>query len=213
MSSELEGKTSLVTGASAGLGVDFADRLAARGSDVIVVARRQDRLREVARDLMETHDVECDVVAMDLARPQAGDELYELVTDRDHQVDILVNNAGFGVWGEFLDADWESQQAMMNLNMLTPVRLTHLFAADMAQRGWGRLLQVGSIGAYQPTPYYSAYSASKSFLRSWAEGVDFELRKHGVSSTVINPGVTETEFFDAAGQTRRTWYQRLSMMD
>lgn len=210
---ELEGRTALVTGASAGLGVEFADRLAVRGADVILVARRRERLEEVAAQLQEDHGVAADVVAMDLARPEAASELYEEAGDRGHQVDILVNNAGFGVCGHFVDCDWQRHEAMLNLDILTPVALTRFFGADMVERGWGRLLQVASIGAFQPSPNYAAYSAAKSFLKSWGEAIDFELRPHGVSCTVVCPGVTETEFFDAAGQSQRTWFQKLSIMD
>lgn len=213
MTKELAGKTALVTGASAGMGVDFADRLALRGADIIVVARREKQLRDVAADLEADHGVDTDIIAMDLARPEAGAELYEEVHRRGHQVDILVNNAGFGICGSFLDSPWEQKEVMLNLDILTPVHLTRLFAEDMVDRGWGRLLQVASIGAFQPTPNYAAYAAAKSFVRSWGEAIDFELRDHGVSCTVVCPGVTETEFFDSAGQTRRTWFQKLTIME
>lgn len=213
MTNELDGKTALITGASAGLGVDFADRLAARGADVLLVARREEKLRDVAERLMSDYDIDADTVSMDLARPEAGQELYDQVNERGHQVDILINNAGFGIWGKFLDAPWDAQHTMLNLDILTPVHLTRLFAADMVERKWGRIMQVGSIGAFQPSPNYAAYSAAKSFIRSWSEAIDFELREHGVSCTVVNPGVTETEFFDSAGQSRRTWFQRLTIMD
>ena len=213
MSNQLDGRTALVTGGSAGLGVEFADRLAARGADVIVVARREERLREVVATLAKDHGVEADFVAMDLARPEAAAELYDEVRQRGYEIDILINNAGFGIWGKFLETDWEFNETMLNLDIMTPVHLTRLFAEDMVERGWGRIMQVGSIGAYQPAPYYGAYSAAKSFIRSWGEAIDFELRPHGVSCTVVNPGVTETEFFDSAGQTQRTWFQKLSIMD
>ncbi len=213
MSKKLDGRTALITGASAGLGVDFADQLAARGADVILVARREEKLRQVADRLQSDHDINADTVTMDLARPEAGAELYAEVIDRDHQVDILINNAGFGIWGDFLDVSWSEHHTMLNLDVLTPVHLTRLFAEDMAERGWGRIMQVASIGAFQPSPHYGTYSAAKSFIRSWGEAIDFELRPHGVSCTVVNPGVTETEFFDSAGQTQRTWFQKLTIMD
>ncbi len=213
MSDELVGKTALVTGASAGLGVDFARSLARRGADLIVVARREDRLHEVAQELEKEYGVGTEVIAMDLGTPGAAAELYAEVNERGRQVDILVNNAGFGICGPFLGSSCEGYETMMNLNMLTPVQLTRLFAEDMVERQWGRMIQVASIGAYQPSPNYGAYAATKSFIRSWGEATDFELREHGVSCTVVSPGVTETEFFDSAGQNQRTWYQKLSIMD
>lgn len=213
MTDELEGRTALVTGASAGLGVDFARELAERGADVILVARREERLREVADDLEGGYGVRADTISMDLARDEAAEELYEEVRGRGHEVDILVNNAGFGIWGDFLEADREQLDDMMKLDIMTPVHLTRLFGEQMAERGWGRILQVASIGAYQPSPKYASYSAAKSFVRSWGEAIDFEMREHGVSCTVVSPGATATEFFDAAGQDARTWYQKIFMME
>ncbi len=213
MGQPLDGRRALVTGGSAGLGVDFARQLAERGADITVVARREERLREVADELEDAYGVAADWVSMDLTDGQAAETLYETVDGRGHRIDILVNNAGFGVYGDFLETDLEAQETMLELDVLAPVRLTHVFARGMVERGWGRLVQVASIGAFQPTPKYSAYSAAKSFVKSWGEAIDYELREHGVSCTVVCPGVTETEFFDAAGQDDRTWYQRFTMMD
>lgn len=213
MSDEIDGRTGLITGSSAGLGVDFAKSLAARGADVILVARREEKLRRVAEEIEDEYGVDATPVAMDLARPEAAAELYDEVQRLELQVDILVNNAGYGIWGDFLDCPWDEQQSMLNLDILTPVHLTRLFAEDMVERQWGRIMQIASIGAFQPTPKYATYSAAKSFIRSWGEAIDFELRDKGVRCTVVSPGVTETEFFGRAGQTRRTWFQRLTIMD
>lgn len=208
----LEGRCALITGGSSGFGVDFARELADRGADLILVARRENKLREVCEQLADDYGVDTDYVAMDLAHPEAADELYDEVTDRGLVVDILVNNAGFGVWGEFLDCDWEGHRAMMDLNMMTPVRLTHLFADDMVDRGWGRIMQVASIGAYQPCPLYSAYGATKSFLLNFSEAFDYELKGTGVSCTAVSPGVADTEFHERTDQ-EATLYQKLTMMD
>ena len=213
MSKLLDGRTALVTGGSAGLGVDFSRSLADRGADIIVVARREERLQQVVEELKEGYEVDADYVAMDLALPEAAAELHEEVRSRGYETDILINNAGFGLVGKFMNYDWADHHQMLNLDILTPVHLTRLFAEDMVDRGWGRIMQVASIGAFQPSPNYAAYAAAKSFIQHWGEAIDFELRPHGVTCTVVNPGVTETEFFDAAGQTQRTWYQKLSIMD
>jgi uncharacterized protein len=213
MSGELSGRTALVTGASAGLGVDFARSLARRGADLILVARREQRLVELAAELEKEYGVATEVIAKDLATPDAAAELYGEIKSRGEKVDILINNAGFGIAGPFMDGNLEGYEAMMNLNMLTPVHLTRLVAEEMVERGWGRMIQVASIGAYQASPNYGAYAATKSFILNWGEATDFELRPHGVSCTVVSPGVTETEFFESSGQNQRTWFQKMVMMD
>lgn len=215
MSKELQGRWALVTGGSSGLGVDFARELAQRGAGIILTARREERLREVAAELEEAHGVETEVIPADLARPEAPAELKEEIRKRGRQVDILVNNAGFGIYGEFLDTDLDYQEAMLQVDIVAPTKLTHLFGREMVERGWGRILQVASIGSFQPSPTYSTYSASKSYLLSFSEALDFELGQDAradVSVTTVCPGVTETEFIESAGQ-ERTWYQRLTMMD
>jgi short-subunit dehydrogenase len=209
---KLDGRTALVTGGSSGIGVDIARELAARGADVMLVARREEKLREVADAIVDDFGVEADWVVQDLARQQAADELYEEVSERGVEVDILVNNAGFGIYGNFMDNDGDRQMSMMNLNMVTPVRLTKLFGREMIEREWGRVMQVASIGAFQPSPTYGLYSATKAFLLNWGEAIDFELAGTGVSCTVVCPGVTRTEFFDHVDQDR-TWYQKLTMME
>lgn len=212
MTESLEEKTALVTGGSSGLGVGIARELAERGADVVIVARREERLRAVAEQIADDFDVHSDWVSMDLADPEAPPRLYDEMQERDYEIDILVNNAGFGLYGEDLEFDWESEQTMLRLNMLTPVHLTKLFGRDMAERGWGRMIQLASIGSFQPSPTYGAYSATKAFLLSWGESIDFELKGTGVSSTVVCPGPTRTEFFDEVDQ-EQTWYQKITMMD
>lgn len=212
MTDDLDGRTALVTGGSSGFGVDIAHELAERGADIVLVARREQQLGEVADTLTDEYGVESDWISKDLAHQEAGAELYDEVDDRGHTIDILVNNAGFGIYGEFLDQEWGRQQAMLNLNMMTPVRLTQLYADEMVDRGWGRIMQVASIGAYQPSPTFATYSATKSFLLSWGEALDYELEGTGVSCTVVSPGVARTEFHDRTDQ-EMTWYQKLSMME
>jgi len=212
MTERLDDRTALVTGGSSGIGVDIAREIADRGADVVVVARREEKLREVADELESDFDVEADWVSMDLARQEAGAELYREIDGRGDAIDILVNNAGFGIYGEFLETDWDRQQSMLNLDMMTPLRLSYLFGRDMIERGWGRMMQVASIGSFQPSPTYGTYSAAKAFLLSWGEAFDFELDGTGVSSTVVCPGVTRTEFFDRVDQ-QLTLYQKATMMD
>lgn len=207
----VQGKTALITGASAGLGADFARELALHGCHLVLVARREDKLRELQSQLQAAHAVTVRVVPLDLADAASCDRLHESLARDGVVVDILVNNAGVGCFGSFLDLPWDRQAEMLHLNMVTLAKLSHLFGRDMARRGAGYLLQVASIGAYQPSPTYAAYSATKSFVRSFSQALNYELRGSGVSSTVISPGVTATEFLQVAGQ-RRTWFHNATMM-
>jgi hypothetical protein len=209
---EIRGRWALVTGASSGLGADFARELAARGCPVVLVARREERLKRLAEEIGERHRVDARVVALDLGTPEGPAALHARVRDLGLAIDVLVNNAGFGVHGRFLDIPWERERAMLELDVLSLVHLTKLFTRDMVARGFGHVLQVASIGAFQPSPTYATYSAAKSFVASFSEALAWELRGSGVSVTVVSPGVTATEFLDVAGQ-RRTLYQRLTMME
>lgn len=206
------GRTALVTGASSGLGVDFAHQLAARGCPLVLVARRRERLEEVAGELSGEHGVDTTVVAMDLADPRAPAELHGEVERRGLAVDVLINNAGFGVYGDYLEIPWEREGAMIDLDVRTVAHLSKLFSRGMVERGWGRILQVASVGAYQATPTYAAYGAAKAFVLHFSEAVNFELRGTGVSSTAVSPGITATEFLEVAGQ-EPTLYQRWMMME
>ena len=208
---ELKGKTSLVTGASSGLGADFARELASRGSDLILVARREDMLKAVQREIQEKQGLKVESIVMDLSTEDAPQALYDRVKSSGKTVDILINNAGFGLYGEFIDLPWERERELIQTDIITLVHLTKLFVKDMLARNYGRILQVSSIGAHQPSPTYAVYSAAKSFVLYFGEAINYELRKSNVRCTVISPGVTATEFLKVAGQ-KPSLYQRLTMM-
>jgi short-subunit dehydrogenase len=207
---ELSGKTALVTGASSGLGVDFARELAALGCNLVLVARREDLLKQVQAELQQ-RGVKVSIVTLDLGTPEAPRALHDLLRLQNLEVDVLVNNAGFGLFGQDLQIPWPRVQQMLQLNMLTLTELSRLFAADMVKRGRGWIMQIASTGAYQPTPTYAAYAATKAYVLSYGEALNYELRGSGVSCTVISPGVTATEFLQVSGQ-KPTWYHRLTMM-
>jgi short-subunit dehydrogenase len=209
--SDLRGKWALVTGASSGLGVDFSRELARRGANLILVARREERLRQLADELRREYGIEAEVTPTDLAVQGAPEAIQRLLTEKARAVDILVNNAGFGVHGEFLDNPWEPQRAMIEVDLIALVHLTRLLAADMVQRGYGRILQVASTAAYQPVPTYAVYGACKAFVLSFGEAFNYELRGSGVTCTVVSPGVTETEFQQVAGH-KYTRYMRMTQM-
>jgi len=208
----LSGKTALVTGASSGLGVDFARELARQGcTRLVLVARREDLLKQVQAELQQQAGLTVSIVTLDLGAVGAPQALYDLLRQQGVAVDVLINNAGFGLFGKELEIPWERTQQMLLLNMAALTQLTKLFARDMVQRGSGYIMQIASTGAYQPTPAYAAYSATKAYVLSYGEALNFELRGSGVSCTVISPGVTATEFLKVSGQ-KPTWYQRVTVM-
>lgn len=209
---ELSNKTALVTGASSGLGVDFARQLAAKGANLVLVARREEQLRAVAADIEKEYPISAQIVAMDLAAPGAPQALYDDLRQRGIQVDVLVNNAGFGVFGDFASIPWEREKAMLDIDIITLTHMTKLFVQDMLARKSGYILQVASVGAYQPSPTYATYSAAKAYVLMMGEALNYELRRSGVSVTVISPGVTATEFLKVSGQPP-SLYQRIMMMD
>jgi len=209
--SDLKGRLALITGASSGLGVDFATILAERGCNLVLVARREDRLRALAEKLTQEHGVQAHVMGMSLAPLGAAQDLYDRIRALNLTVDVLINNAGFGLYGPFTEIPWEREEEMLRLDIVTLVHLTKLFVRDMVARNFGYVLQVSSIGAYQPSPTYATYSAAKAFVLSFGEALNYELRSTNVKVSVLSPGVTETEFLAVAGQ-RKSLFQRLSMM-
>lgn len=209
--SMLKGTTALVTGASSGLGVDFAKNLASRGTNLILVARREELLKSVQQEITTQYGVEVDIITLDLSTQDAPQQLYDQIKEAGKQVDVLVNNAGFGLYGEFINIDWERERNMLELDILTLVHMTKLFTKDMVAHNFGFVLQVASIGAYQPSPLYASYSAAKSFVLNFGEALNYELRNTNVKVSVISPGITATEFLKVSGQ-RPTLYQRMAMM-
>ena len=212
MRETLHGKTALITGASSGLGADFARQLAARGCQLILVARRGEGLRELQAEISTRCEVSIECVAMDLLEADAPQRLYDQINGLGRTVDVLINNAGKGLFGEFTVVPWESLDQMLEFDVVAPTHLARLFVADMVKRGSGYVLFIASTGAFQPTPTYAAYSAAKGYVLSLGEALHYELRQTGVRCTVLCPGVTRTEFFSVAGQ-RTTPYQRMTMME
>lgn len=201
----------LITGASSGFGRDFAHSLAARGHDLVLVARREPLMRELADNLTAEYGIEVVVDPCDLTEPGAAAALKARLDARGIDVELLVNNAGFGLFGSFLEQPLARIEEMLRLNVIALTELTHHFGRDMAGRGAGRILLVSSISGYQATPTYAAYAASKAFVLLFGEALHEELRAKGVNVTVLSPGVSATAFLDVSGQ-RTTLYQRLVMM-
>ena len=180
--------TILITGASAGIGTELARQLAERGHGVTFVARRQERLDELAEELRQAHGTDVDVHACDLADDGARAALVDSLLNGPKRVAAVCNNAGYGSFGRFWELPRESEANMVRLNCLALVDLTHAFLTPMVDRGEGAILEVGSMAAFQPTPWNSTYSATKAFVLSFSEGVSAELAGTGVSLTVLCPG-------------------------
>lgn len=184
--------TALITGASSGIGAELAKLCAGDGYDLILVARRVDRLQQLASSLA----VSSRCIPADLADPAAPSAISRQLAGAP--VDILINNAGFGLRGSFAESDWQAQVALMQVNMSAPAHLTRLFLPDMLRRRSGRILNVASTAAFVPGPFMAMYYASKAFLLSFSEAVANEVKGTGVTVTVLCPGPTRTEFFHAA---------------
>jgi short-subunit dehydrogenase len=189
----------LITGASAGIGAALAKEFARRGHDLILTARSEARLIDLAGSLAAEHGIDARVIAMDLAAPSAGEALAARIAALALDVDILVNNAGLGVHGLFRDTDWAREREMMRVNQEIPVELCKRFLPGMIARGRGGILNVVSTSAYQPGPRMALYHAGKAFLLFFTDALCEELRGSGVTVTALVPGPTESEFQDRMG--------------
>lgn len=192
--------TVLITGASSGIGLELARECARHGHDLVLVARRADRLEEAAAELRERVQVE--VVVSDLSQLNACQALYDRLAEREIAVDYLVNNAGFGLYGPFVEGDADRQQEMIALNIAALTQLTRLFAADMRARRRGHVLNVASTAAFQPGPMMAVYFATKAYVLHFSEAIDNELKGTGVGVTALCPGSTESEFAETAQADR-----------
>jgi uncharacterized protein len=208
---DMKSQWALITGASSGLGVDFAHELAARGANLVLAARRVGPMKNLAAELTQRYGTHIQVEGIDLSKSGAAMELKSKLDASDIHPHMLINNAGYGLFGEFLSQPIVRTLNMMQLNMSALTELTHTFGTDMAHRGAGRILLVASIGAYQATPSYAAYSATKAYVLLFGEALHEELKPYGVTVTVLSPGMTATNFLQVSGQ-KPTLYQRLVMM-
>jgi uncharacterized protein len=190
--------TALVTGASSGIGAEIASQLASRGHSLVLVARREERLRSLATELASDHGVQAEVIACDLGDPAERDRLEEELRSRGRAVEILVNNAGFGHQADFARSPRERMVEMVRLNVEAVVDLTSRFLGPMVERGRGSVINIASLAAFQPLPGSSVYGASKAFVLSFSEAVRTELRGSGVSVTAVCPGPVRTEFMAVA---------------
>jgi short-subunit dehydrogenase len=198
------GKWALITGASAGIGTAIARELAAGGTNLVLTARRRDRLAGLAAELSAKHDIRTLICVADLAQPDGPQQIFSFTEERKVTIDLLVNNAGFGSYGAFHKVPVERLIEMTHVNVTAVVHMTHLYLPGMIERGGGDILIVASTGAFQPVPYISTYAATKTFDLHFAEGLAEEVREYGVRVCALCPGSTATEFFQVAGQRNHT---------
>lgn len=188
--------TALITGASSGIGREFARYHATKGGDLVVTARRAAELEALKAELETAHDITVKTVALDLGATDGPAQLYDAI--KGARIDILINNAGFGGHGEFVDRDLAADLAMIDLNVKSLVALTHMVARDMVAQGSGKVLNVSSTAAYMPGPLQATYFATKAYVSSFSQALDDELRPKGITVSALEPGYVETEFAAAA---------------
>ena len=190
--------TTLITGASSGIGEAFARKLAARGHNLLLVARSEDKLITLCNELGRSDRIRAQFVAIDLSTPDAPAQLFEETKKRDLQIHFLINNAGFGSMGDFAKLDLDRELGMIDLNVRALTDLTHHFLQPMRQRKSGRIINVASTAGFQPVPFMATYAATKAFVLSFSEALWEENRPYGIKVMALCPGVTETNFFEAS---------------
>lgn len=205
--------TALITGASSGIGMEFARLLAADGHDLILVARRTERLDRLAAELKAAHAIAVSVLPKDLAQPMAAEQLWEAIRDGGHVVDVLINNAGVATSGAFAETDPRATETMLQLNVIALTALTRCVLPAMLQRRRGTILNVASLAGFQPGgPGMAAYYASKSYVLAFSRALARELRGSGVTVTALCPGPTHTEFEAVSGAGRLRMFRWLPPM-
>ena len=194
--------TTVITGASSGIGAAFARKLAARGRNVLLVARSEDNLITMCNELGRASGVRAHYIAMDLLQPDAAAQLFEETQRRGLLVEMLVNNAGFGSMSDFSELDLARELEMIDLNVKSLVDLTHRFLKPMRERKQGTIINVASTAGFQPVPYMATYAATKAFVLSFSQALWEENRQHGVHVMALCPGVTDTNFCAASKMDR-----------
>jgi short-subunit dehydrogenase len=196
---------SLITGATAGIGLELAKLLASAGSNLVLTARRTDRLNQIASDLASAHKIKVETVAADLTKPNAATEIFNFTTAKNLEIELLINNAGFGAFGYAHEIPAEKMLEMIQVNCSAVVQLTRLYTPAMVSRGHGDVMILASLASFQPVPFNSVYAATKAFDLIFAESIAEELRPKGVHVCALCPGSTNTEFQKVADQPDRVF--------
>jgi short-subunit dehydrogenase len=190
--------TTLITGASSGIGEAFARRLAKTGRDLFLVARSEDKLKSLCAELTELHSIRADHAAIDLSATGSDKALFEITEEQGFEVELLINNAGFGSMGDFAELDLERELEMIRLNITALVALSHRYLAGMRKRRSGAIINVSSAASFQPVPFMATYAATKAFVTSFSEAIAEENRPFGIQVLALCPGSTSTNFFEAS---------------
>ncbi len=202
-------KTALITGASSGIGYELATLFAQDGHSLILVARREDRLKAIQTELTEKFGVSIQIIPIDLTKPNASQQLFEKI--QDQPISFLVNNAGFGNFDPFVHIKLEKDYQLLQLNIIALTELTKLCLPQMLKQKHGKILNVSSISAFQPGPYMATYFASKAYVLSFSQALAYELKGSGISVTCLCPGPTKTEFHAKAKMQNSRIFQSQMM--
>lgn len=203
-------KTALITGASSGIGKEFARIHASKGGNLIIVARREDKLKELKSELEKKHNINVMIIVKDLTLPQAAFEIHKEVKEAGIEVDYLINNAGFGGRGKFHERAWEKDLTMINLNVVALTALTRFFLPDFVKKNRGKILNVSSTASLVPGPLQSVYYATKAYVTSFSNGISEELHDTNITVTALLPGATESEFAKTSGMDKTSLFTKAS---
>ncbi|MCK5857385.1 MAG: SDR family oxidoreductase [Bacteroidales bacterium] len=206
-------KTVLITGASSGIGKELSYVFAANGFNLVLVARRTDKLDDIKNEIFEKHQLSVEVISMDLSMLESADLLFNEVKSRELHIDVLINNAGFGISAKFEKVDAGTEEQMMILNMISLTKLSRLFGAKMIDEGEGHIINISSAAAFQSVPGFSSYAASKAYVLSFSEAIEYELRPYGVNVTTICPGATKSEFAAVASANEKIFAKAPTSLD
>lgn len=191
-------KTSLITGASGGIGREFAQIFARKGYNLVLVARNESKLEQIAKNFEKNYDIRVTILPLDLSQTNSASKLYSEITNRKIQIDILINNAGFGDYGNFVDSELDKTTSMINLNMTSLTELSLVFIKEMKKRNSGKILNIASTASFQLIPKFAVYAATKSYVLNFTEALHYELKDTNVSVSVLCPGPTATSFEKSA---------------
>jgi len=192
-------ETALITGATSGIGYDFAKIFADKGYDLFLASRNQEKLDGIKDSFEKQYEISVMTMAIDLSKVQSAKKVYEETRNKNVEINVLINNAGFGIHGEHIDLEMNKVQSMIHLNIMALTELCALFGADMKKRRKGYILNIASTASYQPVPYFAAYAATKSYVLNFSEALAKEMEDYQVVVTCLSPGATDTNFFDHAG--------------
>lgn len=194
--------TALITGASSGMGKEFAKTHASKGNDLVIVARRKEKLEELKAELQKKFNVKVKIIAKDLSKPEAASEVFNEIKKEKINIEYLINNAGFGGRGKFHEREWQKDLDMINLNVVALSTLTRLFLPEMVKRNKGKILNVSSTASLMPGPLQAVYYATKAYVTSFSNALAQELHDTNITVTALLPGATETEFAQTSGMDK-----------